>query len=173
MTDAIGGNPHVGLQRRKVRRDSWTRKKRATFLDEVEASCNVTRACRAAGVSRDAAYELRRRDPVFAAAWSKALDDGCENIRAMLMARALGTADDELIRANPDATERNTLAEPPMSDETRLKVLQICRAAAEGRQGRGGWRKPVAYSQTADDAYAALEHKLDRLANKLRADGKA
>jgi hypothetical protein len=171
MTDAIGGNPHVLLQRRAVRCDSWTTQKRTAFLDELEASCNVTRACRAAGVSRDAAYARRRRDALFAAAWSQALDHGCENLRALLVARSIGTADDELVAANAEDGERAAPAEPPMSDETRLKVLQICRAAAEGRQGRASWRGPPKVTRTAEQAFGALEEKLDRLATKARADG--
>jgi len=173
VSDTIGGNPHVALQKRATRRDSWTKAKRALFLDELEASCNVTRACRAAGVGKDAAYGLRRRDPVFADLWRRALDTGCENLRGLLVSRAIGTADAALIDANPDEADRAPPREEAMSDETRLKVLQICRAAAEGRQGRASWRRPAAIMRTADEAFAALEAKLDRVAKKWRVDGQA
>ncbi|THD38355.1 MAG: hypothetical protein E7773_00970 [Sphingomonas sp.] len=174
MGTIIGGNPYRGLQRRKVRRDSWTPAKRLAFLNALEESCNVRIACEAAGVCKDAAYGLRRRDPVFAEAWSTALADGCETLRALMLARALGTADPELIADNPVDLDRPAPAPPPpMSDEMRLKVLQICRASAEGRQGRGDWRKPRARVQSGDDAFAALADKLERMERKLKRDGQA
>lgn len=168
MTESIGGTHHVVLQKRETRRDSWTSARRAAFLAELESSCNATRACRAAGVSRDSAYGLRRRDPAFAAAWTRALDDGCENLRAMLVARALGTADaasDAVSDAGADTG--HAPVEEPMSDETRLKVLQICRAAAEGRQGRASWRRPPAFNRTTEEVFAALAGKLDRVEPRL------
>lgn len=174
MATVIGGNPNRGLQKRKPRRDSWTETKRAAFLTELEASCNVRMACEAAALGKDAAYGLRRRDPVFAAAWTLALEQGCENLRALMLARALGTADPELIADNRDAGDRAAPAPPPpMSDEMRLKVLQICRASADGRQGRGEWRKPRALVQSGDDAFASLADKLDRMERKLKRDGQA
>lgn len=177
MTDAptvIGGNPHRGLQKRKERRDALTLAKRGVFLSTLEATCNVRLACEAAGVGKDAAYGLKRRDPVFAAAWTTALEQGCEELRAVMLARALGTADPELIAANPDPADRGVPSPPPpMSDEMRLKVLQICRASAEGRQGRGNWRRDRMPVRTDDEVFASLAGKLDRLEKKLKRDGAA
>ena len=167
VTDVIGGNPHRGLQKRKPRRDSWTAAKRAAFLAELEASCNARRACAAADVGKDAAYGLRRRDPVFAAAWAAAIEQGCENLRALMLARAMGTADAELIADNPDTADRPAPAPPPMSDEMRLKVLQVCRAAADGRQGRASWRGQRAITRSAEEVFAALSGKLDRVEKRL------
>jgi len=168
----IGGNPHVGLQKRKVRRDSWTRAKRAAFLDELAASCNVTRACREAGMSRDAAYNLRRRDPVFRAAWTTAIEEGEEVLRAVLISRALGTADADLIEQNARDADRRVRDTPPMSDENCIKMLQIVRASCEGRQGSARWRKPRQIGRSADEVFASLATKLDRVEKRLRRDGK-
>jgi hypothetical protein len=44
----------------------------ATFLEILADTGIVTEAARAAGMSREAAYSLRNRDPVFAAAWRAA-----------------------------------------------------------------------------------------------------
>jgi hypothetical protein len=56
------------------RRDGWTAERRAVFLESLCERADVARACARAGLSRQAAYKLRRRDPVFALAWNVALD---------------------------------------------------------------------------------------------------
>jgi hypothetical protein len=166
----IAGRPNGGLHKR---RDNWTKAKRVAFIAAMEASCNVRLACEAAGVSHNSAYRLRRGDPVFAAAWSAALEQGCENLRGLMLSRALGTADPELIAANPGPDDLPAPEFAPMSDEMRLKVLQICRATTEGRQGPGGWRKGRVPVRTSADAFASLAAKLDRVERKLKRDAKA
>src|SRR5690606_5426529 len=54
----------------------WTDKARQRFLDELGASCNVTRAAALSGFSKVAVYRRRRADPVFAADWQAALEQG-------------------------------------------------------------------------------------------------
>lgn len=44
----------------------------ATFLEVLADTGIVSEACRAVGMSREGAYPLRNRDPVFAAAWRAA-----------------------------------------------------------------------------------------------------
>lgn len=44
----------------------------ATFLEVLADTGIVAEACRAVGMSREGAYPLRNRDPVFAAAWRAA-----------------------------------------------------------------------------------------------------
>lgn len=173
MNDVIGGNPYRGLQRRAARRDSWTAAKRGAFLVELESSCNVRRACVAAGVGKDAAYGLRRRDPVFATAWAAAIERGCDDLRALMLSRAMGTADDGLIADNPEVVDRPAPEPGPMSDEMRLKVLQVCRASAEGRQGRASWRNVRPPRRSAEDVFASISAKLERVERRLKRDGKA
>ena len=60
------------------RRDGWTAARRVKFLECLAATRNVSRACAAAGLSREAAYRLRRRDPALADAWRTAWDLGHE-----------------------------------------------------------------------------------------------
>lgn len=71
-----------------VRRDGWTAERRALFLECLCEKADITRACARVGLSRQAAYALRRRDPVFALAWDVALQvahDGrvCRTLEAM------------------------------------------------------------------------------------------
>ena len=64
----------IALQPR-VRRDGWTPERQLRFLDVLGRTRSVTKAARAAGMSRESAYRLRRRPQaaLFAAAWDKAL----------------------------------------------------------------------------------------------------
>lgn len=168
----IGGSNGIALQKRATRRDGWTKDRRVAFLDMLEATCNIRRAAAAAGMTDGTARSLRRRDPVFARAWEEALDLGCERIRAELIARALRspTGDDE----NPTLDEREALgsdpllAEPPMDDAMRIKVLQICRAVRTDRDERGRWRRARPALRTPEEAVASILAKLDRLERHRR-----
>jgi hypothetical protein len=61
------------LTTRQVRRDGWTPERRRRFLELLAAGIDVRRACTGVGLSRQAAYTLRRRDPAFAQEWDGAL----------------------------------------------------------------------------------------------------
>jgi hypothetical protein len=62
-------------RRPKVRRDGWTAERQLRFLDALGRTRSVTKAARAAGMSRESAYRLRARPEaaLFAAAWNRAL----------------------------------------------------------------------------------------------------
>jgi hypothetical protein len=54
-------------------RDGWTPERRRRFLELLTAGLDVRRACAKVGLSRQAAYTLRRRDAGLAGAWDDAL----------------------------------------------------------------------------------------------------
>ena len=56
-----------------VRKDGWTLERRRRFLALLAAGLDVRRACDQVGMSRQAAYRLRRREPAFAQVWDRAL----------------------------------------------------------------------------------------------------
>ena len=58
---------------RRIRADGWTPERRVTFCVNLASSSNVTFAAASVGLSRKAAYALRKRDPGFAALWQSAL----------------------------------------------------------------------------------------------------
>ena len=66
------------------RHDGWTAERTARFLDSLAAKGNVRLACRRAGMSPEAAYRFKRRDPTFARGWAAALvlahDGGLETL---------------------------------------------------------------------------------------------
>ena len=68
---------------------------RQRFIELLAAGLDVRRACAGVGLSRQAAYTLRRRDPAFAQAWDGALRSARaadeEAFLAMLPERLLRT----------------------------------------------------------------------------------
>ena len=59
----------------RIRRDGWTAERQLVFLGELARTRSVTRAARAAGMSRESTYRLRARPNalLFAAAWDGAM----------------------------------------------------------------------------------------------------
>jgi hypothetical protein len=53
-----------------------TPEKATAFLSVLAETCNVGKACYGAGIGRVSAYEWRRDDPEFAAAWDEAMRIG-------------------------------------------------------------------------------------------------
>jgi hypothetical protein len=83
----------------KIRRDGWTAERQLRFLDTLARTRSVTRAARAAGMSRESAYRLRRRKDgaLFAAAWDRALEG--HKLGSLSSRRRPSTA--RISRANP------------------------------------------------------------------------
>jgi hypothetical protein len=101
MTDA--SEPLIN---RPIRRDGWTSQRRQRFLELLAAGLDVRRACAGVGLSRQAAYTLRRRDLAFAQAWDGAL-------------RSARAAEDEAFLAMLPERLRRTVSE--LSGECKLR----------------------------------------------------
>lgn len=74
----------------------WTAERKALFLDRLAAHGNARAACRGVGLSAEAAYRLRRRDPLFARAWAAALVLARENGLQVLGERAIEGVEEEI-----------------------------------------------------------------------------
>jgi len=83
----------------KIRRDGWTPERQLRFLDVLSRTRSVTRAARAAGMSRESAYRLRARKDgaLFAAAWDRALEG--HKLGSLSPRRRLSTR--QISRGNP------------------------------------------------------------------------
>lgn len=68
---------------------SFTLERRVRFLSALAGHGHVRKACGEVGVSPQAAYMLRRRDPHFAAGWDAAMVLGREQAAQIIGARAL------------------------------------------------------------------------------------
>ena len=59
----------------RIRRDGWTAERQLRFLDALAQTRSVSKAARAAGMSREGAYRFlsRNSDTLFALLWDRAL----------------------------------------------------------------------------------------------------
>jgi hypothetical protein len=71
---------------RAVRHDGWTPARRRQFVEALAAGRCVRHACTGVGLSREAAYKLRRRDPMFAQEWQTALRTAREDAAEAFLA---------------------------------------------------------------------------------------
>lgn len=135
------------VQVRKVRKDGWTAKRRRIFLDHLAATCNVRQSERAAGMSRDTANSLRRRDPEFAAQWRQAIQLGYDTIEAHMLAETIAAANrDEDHVSLPEREEGDPVPPPPsaMDRNVAFRLLQQHREDARPGGKRSGPRPTVA-----------------------------
>ena len=89
------------------RTDGWTPFCRRLFLEVLAETGRVSRACEYAQLTKQSAYALRARDPLFAASW----DAACELARApladALYERALDGVTDTITRDGEVVAERH------------------------------------------------------------------
>lgn len=71
-------------KRAKPKRHEW----KPAFLEQLEASPDVSIAAKAAGVDRSTAYRARQSDEAFAVAWADAIDKSLDAVEAALIQRA-------------------------------------------------------------------------------------
>jgi hypothetical protein len=67
------------------------------FLELLSQSCNVTLACKGAGVDRTVAYDHKKQMPDFAAAWEDAKEAAIEILEAEAWQRARKQSDTLMI----------------------------------------------------------------------------
>jgi hypothetical protein len=72
-----------------TRHDGWTGERMAKFCETLAETGLVVDACLAAEKAVSGAYALRRRNPVFAAAWEAALTIARERLADTLLARSI------------------------------------------------------------------------------------
>jgi hypothetical protein len=102
------------------RHDGWTPERKALFLDVLATKGNVRAACARVGLSREAAYRLRRRDARFARGWDAALLMARQNVAETLGDRAIdGIEEDIWYRGEHVGTRRRY--------DTRLLLAHMAR----------------------------------------------
>lgn len=157
MAKVVGAKGYI--QRRRPAKNGWSVAKRALFLDMLAATCNVTEAARAAGMTVSGARSLRSRDAEFALLWAEAFLAGEERLREELIGAALGQVSSGY---NPSG-ERVMVENAPFNPELAIKVLQMRSGGGSGRRRRTS----TCPSQAEVDA--ALLAQLDRLGRSLPA----
>jgi hypothetical protein len=70
---------------------------KSMFLASLSETGNVSASCRFAGISRQAAYEARKDDAVFAQGWGDAIEEGTDALEEIARKRAKTESDTLLI----------------------------------------------------------------------------
>ena len=102
------------------RHDGWTPERKALFLETLAATGNVRAACKRVGLSREAAYRLRRREALFARGWDTAL-----LVARDLTAETLG--DRAIDGIEEDIWHRGELVGTKRRYDTRLLLAHMAR----------------------------------------------
>lgn len=90
-----------------IRHDGWTGEAMAKFLEELSDTGIVIDACNVAGKSKQAAYALRRRNPLFAKAWELALGNARDRLADTLLARSIEGNVEQIIKDGEIVAEKH------------------------------------------------------------------
>ncbi|HEX6374982.1 MAG TPA: hypothetical protein VFZ91_04610 [Allosphingosinicella sp.] len=158
----IARRQHGPLQRRKVREGGFGARKKKRFFAALAATCNVTWACRAAGISTTTPYVHRLNDPVFAEQWDAVIETGRAALKLMLNERAA--------RGHEKAIELDdsTPFDDPSKMDTGLALQLINQREPCGRDRRSGVRRRRATQAETD---ASILRKLSVLNRRLGGKG--
>lgn len=112
-----------------IRHDGWTGDAMAKFLETLAETGIVIEACDAACKSRTTAYELRRRNPLFAQGWETALGIARERLADTLLARSLEGNVEQIIKDGEIVAEKHFL-----DNRLGLAVLKRLDQRVEAKQ---------------------------------------
>jgi hypothetical protein len=144
---------------RRLRHDGWTPDKKRLFLERVAECGIVSEACRAAGMSARAAYNLRDRDPLFAAGWEAASAMARPRLADEAFSRAMNGMVDRIYKDGAIVAERHRY-----DNRLTMSVLARLDARVDRAEERG-------------DPHLRLvgrwDEYLDALAEDRREDGMA
>jgi hypothetical protein len=133
--------------------DRWSQAKEARFFDELAATANVKRAAAAAGVSTNAVYARRMKQPVFRAKWAAVLETGRAAIEMKLV---------EAANRSFDADEIDTgEVEPRVSVAEAIRIVQTHGSKAQ-REEQDVFAQQAA-EMSGDDIEAVRERLLKKL----------
>ena len=116
---AVRGAARTG---RRGAGSGWPRATTQRFLEELAASCNVTGAAAAAGVSPSSAYRRRAADASFRADWGQALSAGYAQLEMMMLERALHGVEKTVVLKNGESQVMREYC-----DRTALTLLKMHR----------------------------------------------
>ena len=126
------------------------------FLEALAESSNVAASARVAGISANAMYRERRRNPGFAARWHEALCEGFARLEAELLSEALIAPSGNV----KDATLKSRAQKYRLG----LSLLAAHRAAVRGA------RPPAGGAMPRGGAKARLIAKLDAMRAQAAAE---
>lgn len=112
-------------QMRQATGKSWSQAKEKAFLSVLAETCNVTRACEAAGVGVTSAYRRKKENAAFRAAWLAAVSMAYQQLELVLLERAfVGTEKTVAVRGGEPQVMRE------YSDRLALSLIKMHRDTA-------------------------------------------
>jgi hypothetical protein len=137
------------LQMRKASARDWTKQKEQAFLATLAETCNVTRACEAAGVGVTSAYRRKKDNAAFRAAWLAAISVAYQRLELVLLERAfIGTEKLVAVRGGEPQTMRE------YSNQLGIALLKM--------------HRDTAADAATEFEPTQIEELKERLFNKLR-----
>lgn len=155
MNLPVAANNRRRLQARQMRHVRFDDARRDAFLAHFAGTCDTRAAADAAGVDHSTVYKHRRRDPVFAAEWDRALDQGYARLEAEAVRQRLAAQDrmrEEIVPTGEVAAEFERVMKLLVRWQRRDGRIGLRDESTGNRQG---W--------TFERAIAALADKLKAL----------
>jgi hypothetical protein len=139
----------------RYRHDGWIPDRQLNFIEALADTGCVDQAARAVGMSRNAAYALRRRHDAqaFRLAWDAAMDYAVSNLSDAALSRAIHGVPVPIFHQGEQVGERRHFDE-------RLTMFML-RYRDPVRYGK--WHDGVAVEQTQDGSVAILGYRIGRM----------
>lgn len=152
----IGEETAFGPVPVRYRHDGWVPDRQLVFIERLAECGCVDEAAKAVGMSRNAAYALRRRDDAqaFRLAWDAALDIATSRLADAALSRAINGVPVPIFHAGEQVGERRHFDE-------KLTMF-LLRARDPVRYGR--WRDKVEVRQAPEAPPAFLHYRISRMA---------
>ena len=146
------GRPQV----RKTHKGKWTPEVRHRFLTHLVETANVRASAKAVEASIHGAYRLRRRDPVFAAQWQAAVNEGFDQLEMELLRRALFGTERTTTRRDHEGKLVSQTVVHQFKDGQALRLfsLHVSRQAAQAARAAA----PVPVALEPQDQTLRLEY---------------
>ena len=135
-------------QLRKPSAKNWTKAKEEKFITTLAETCNVTRACKAAGVGVTSVYRRKKESAAFRGAWMAAMAIAYQRLELVLLERAFNGVEKRVLSGGQATTMRE------YSNQLGIALLKMHREAAADAD----------YESTPDE----IEEVRERLIRKLR-----
>ncbi len=145
---------------REATKRDWTKAKETDFLTALAETCNVTLACRDAGVSVAAAYARRKKNAAFRAAWLEAVSVAYRRLELMLLERSFNGTEKVITRR--DGSEERVREYP---NNIALALLKMHKDTAEAAERE---HSPEAVAELREK----LRRKLARLKTRMIEEGR-
>lgn len=183
-----GERRRVGLMARyRVRHDGWTEARQRLFLRALAETGCVRDACARARISSTSAYRIRKTNPSFARAWTRALGKAATTIEQAAYERAVIGWDEPIVSGGKIIGQRRRHSDALLRMLWLAGAKGLSAGAAGGAAPEGATQEALVAAAeracaaaggvfmtaaTAAETDAVLKRNLDALALRLRREGR-